>query len=112
MKNNEPQPWSVTNLGVVLRVRVTPKSSKDIVIGCCETPDGPAIQVKVRALPEDGAANAAIAKVLARWLDLPKSAVALKSGAKSRVKLLHVNGDAATLVEALRERLSRNGSMK
>ncbi len=99
------EPWRELDDGLSLRVRVTPKSSKDSVLGQCETADGPAIQVKVRAVPEDGAANSAVEKLIARWLDLPKSAVSLRTGAKSRVKLLHIQGPCATLVESIRGKL-------
>lgn len=92
-------PWSRIEGGLALRVRVTPKSSGDTIVGICATPEGPAIQAKVRAVPADGAANAAVEKLVANWLALPRSAVCLRSGGKSRVKLLHVIGDAATLVE-------------
>lgn len=98
--------WREVVDGLSLRVRVTPKSSKDCVVGLCETADGAALQVKVRAVPEDGAANAAVEKLIARWMDLPKSAVSLRSGAKSRVKLLHIQGASATLVGVIRGKLS------
>ncbi len=75
-------------------------------MGLCETAEGAALQVKVRAVPEDGAANSAVEKLIARWMDLPKSAVSLRSGGKSRVKLLHVQGTPATLVGTVRGKLS------
>ncbi|MCH9806296.1 MAG: DUF167 family protein [Alphaproteobacteria bacterium] len=103
--NQGDGPWRQLDEGLSLRVRVTPKSSKDIVLGLCETADGPAVQTKVRAVPEDGAANSAVEKLIACWLDVPKSAVTLRSGAKSRVKLLHVQGAPATLVETIRRKL-------
>lgn len=102
----DAEPWREVADGLSLRVRVTPKSSKDCVVGLCETADGAALQVKVRAVPEDGAANAAVEKLIARWMDLPKSAVSLRSGAKSRVKLLHIQGVPATLVGVIRGKLS------
>ncbi len=91
-------------------VRVTPKSSTETVLGPCETAEGTALQVKVRAVPEDGAANAAVKKLIAGWLELPKSSVAMRTGAKSRVKLLHVQGDSYTLVGRLRAKLSKAGA--
>lgn len=99
MSQRQRPAWNSIEGGIALRVRVTPKSSADAVTGLTETPDGPALQVKVRALPADGAANAAVEKLIAKWLEVPKSAVSVHSGGKSRVKLLHVIGDAATLVE-------------
>jgi uncharacterized protein len=103
-------PWLAIDGGVRLRVRVTPKSSTETVLGLCETAEGTALQVKVRAVPENGAANSAVEKLIAGWLELPKSSVALRSGAKSRVKLLHVQGDSSTLVGRLRAELSKAGA--
>jgi uncharacterized protein len=49
--------------------------------------DGKArLKLAVRAVPEDGAANRAAARVIADWLDLPKSAVELVAGSTSRSK--------------------------
>lgn len=95
------EPWRISETGVTLRVRVTPNASTDKIVGWCETADGPALQVKVRAIPENGAANIAVEKLLAKWLDLPKSCVNLHAGAKSRVKLLHVQAEGGTLVHSL-----------
>lgn len=84
--------WRITAGSIVLRVRVTPKSSREGVDGMQPTADGPAIKVCVRAPPEDGAANAAVEQVISAWLGLARRDVALISGAKSRVKLLAISG--------------------
>ena len=56
---------------------------------------------RVRALPEDGAANAALIALLAKSLKLPKSSLSLASGGKGRVKTVVASGDPAALAEAL-----------
>ena len=57
--------------GIMLPVRLTPKSSRD-EIGGIEAFGGEAVlKARVRALPEDGRANEALAKLVARWLKLP-----------------------------------------
>lgn len=89
--------WRIAAGGLVLRVRVTPKSSRDGVDGVQSTADGPAIKVRVRALPEDGAANAAVEQLIAGWLGLARRDVALISGAKSRVKVLSLAGSPEEL---------------
>ena len=61
--------------------------------------------IRVRALPEDGAANAALIAVLAKALKLPKSSLALESGGKGRVKSVRASGEDAILRHAL-DRLS------
>lgn len=86
--------------GVSLRlaVRVTPKADRDAVDGWTSDAEGRDIlQVRVRATPEDGKANAAVAKLLAKTLGVAKSDVNLKSGATSRVKLFELPGDEDTL---------------
>lgn len=98
-------PWRIVPGGLAVRVRLTPKASRDAVEGLEETADGPALKARVRAVPEDGAANAAIEKLLAAWLGVAKSAVALTSGGKSRVKILTVAGDGPALAAAASARL-------
>ncbi len=49
--------------------------------------------------PEDGKANAALLALVADWLGVPKSKVALASGQKSRVKSVAVGGDSDELIE-------------
>lgn len=100
-------PFRADKDGVRLRVRVTPNSAIEAVSGVCETAEGSAVQVKVRAVPEGGAANAAVEKLIAAWLGVPKTCVTLRSGRRSRVKLLHVQGDSSTLVGRLRAELSK-----
>jgi uncharacterized protein (TIGR00251 family) len=92
--------------GVAVRVHAKPKSARDGVAGMEETPDGPVLKVRVRAVAEDGQANKAIAKVVADWLGLPKSRVTVSAGAKSRFKTLSVAGDAAELERRIAERVA------
>ena len=77
--------------------RLTPKASKDAVDGLVDTTDGVAFQARVRALPEDGAANKALEELVARWLGVPKRSVSLVTGGKSRLKSLRIDGDPMAL---------------
>ncbi len=86
-------PWWPVAGGVRLRVRLIPKSSRDAVEGLEPTPDGPAVKARVRAVPEDGKANAAVAALVATWIGLPKGRVGVAAGQKSRVKTLQIDGD-------------------
>lgn len=90
-------PWRATKDGLELRVRLTPKSSRDAVEGVETTADGPALKARVTAIPEDGKANAALERLIADWLRLPKRSVAVTSGPKSRIKTLTLSGDTAAL---------------
>ena len=89
-----------------LRVRATPRSARDGVEGIEAMADGPLLKVRVRAVAEDGQANAAVCKVVADWLGVPKSRVEVSAGGRSRVKTLSVRGDAAGLERLLEERVA------
>lgn len=84
--------------GVRLRVRLTPKASRDAV-GRLErlADDNEVLIVHVRALPAEGAANAALARLVAGALGLAKSKVEVVAGHTSRVKTLRVEGDPENL---------------
>lgn len=100
-------PWRTINGCVIVRVRVSPKSSKDAIDGVEPTADGPAFKVRVRAVPADGKANEAVERQLADWLDIPKSCVSVASGHRSRVKSLQIIGDVTSLESRLASRLSK-----
>ena len=91
------KPWRHGDACILVHFRLTPKSSKDAVEGVTSTSDGPAFQARVRAVPEHGAANAALEQLVARWLDLPKRSVSLAKGGKSRLKALQIDGEPEEL---------------
>jgi uncharacterized protein len=76
-----------------LAVHVAPRSGKDEVVGW----RGTELSVRVTAAPESGKANAAVCKVVASALGVPKTDVNVVRGGTSRHKLLDVDGvdDAA-----------------
>jgi len=83
-------------------VRLTPKSSVDAIDGLGAAADRSAhLAVRVRAVPEKGAAKAALEKLLASSLGLPKSAVSVVAGATSRLKTVRLSGDATRIEEAV-----------
>ncbi len=93
--------------GVTLFVRLTPKSAKDAVEGVEATDDGRAhLKARVRAVPEDGKANAALEKLLAKWLGIAVRDVSIGAGATSRLKQVKISGDP----EALAMKLAALGS--
>jgi uncharacterized protein (TIGR00251 family) len=84
--------------GVTLRVRVTPRAGRDALGGEREG----VLLVRLQAPPVDGAANAALARLLGRTLGVPPSAVRVLHGETGRQKLVAVAGlDAATARERL-----------
>lgn len=99
-------PWRAGAGCVIVRVRITPKSFKDAIDGVEQTAEGPALKARVRAIPADGAANAALMKLLADWLGVPKSSVKLAHGGKSRVKSVEITGKAEDIEFRLAQRLA------
>jgi uncharacterized protein YggU (UPF0235/DUF167 family) len=91
---------------VVLTVRLTPKSSRDEVVGLEDRGGEWVLKARVRALPEAGRANAALETLIARWLGVPPSSVAVAHGGKSRLKQVAVSGDADALIRLIGQRLA------
>lgn len=79
--------------GLRVYFRLTPNARKDEILGLVETPDGPVIAAKVRAIPDKGKANKALIVLSAKWLGIAKSLITLKSGSKSRLKTLLIEAD-------------------
>lgn len=102
--NVPARPWrpAPAQEGVFIDVRLTPRSSKDAVKGMSALSDGrPVLVARVRAVPEKGAANAALEKLIAKTLKQPKSAATVISGATARLKTLQVHGSAEELTRML-----------
>jgi hypothetical protein len=93
-------PWRAAKGGLTLTVRVSPRASRDGIDGLADTPQGPAVHVRVRAVPDEGKANAAVEAAVAKWLGVGGRSVSLARGHKSRIKMLEIAGDPGTL-EAL-----------
>ena len=64
------------------------------------------LKARVRALANEGEANAALVKLVARTLAVPPRDVVLAGGATARIKRLMIAGDGPTLAAAL-EKLTR-----
>jgi uncharacterized protein len=76
-----------------LAVRLTPGAAADRIDGWDADADGrPVLKVRVRARPVEGEANVALLKLLAKTLEVAKSAVALERGGQSRTKMVSVSG--------------------
>ncbi len=84
--------------GIVIAVRVVPRAGRSGIAG---TRDG-ALLVRLNAAPVDGAANDELIELLAGALDVPKRAVSIVSGGRSRSKRVRVAGIA---VDDARSRL-------
>ena len=87
---------------LVVRVRLTPKGNRDALDGIGVLSDGrEVVQARVRAPPADGAANAALVKLLAATLRVPKSAVEIVAGHSNRLKQVRIAGDPDDLVKRI-----------
>ena len=71
-----------------LRVHVVPNANSNCVVG----ERGGAIKIKLRAPAVEGKANAALVRFLAEEMKLPRRAIVLQSGQRSRDKLLRIDG--------------------
>lgn len=103
------RPWTVTNEGLRLALRVTPKARREAIGGVVERPDGARLEVAVNAPPEDGKANAAVVALLAKALGVAKGDARVVQGAGSRQKLILIAGDGVALAGRLEALLSAGG---
>lgn len=99
--------WRRAANGIELRVRLTPKSSRDAVEDIVKTADGEALKARVTTVPEDGKANAALIMLIAGWIGVPKSSITIASGPKSRTKVLAITGDTTILGQRIDTRITR-----
>lgn len=77
-----------------LSLRVVPRASRDIVVGMRMG----ALLVRVTAAPVEGAANEAVARVLAKRLGVASRAVRIVGGQTSKSKVVEVEGLAVAEV--------------
>jgi uncharacterized protein (TIGR00251 family) len=94
--------WRPVAGGLAVTVRLTPRGGRDALEGLTQLSDGRSVMAaRVRAAPESGAANAALVELIAAALKVRKRDVELVSGSTSRLKTIHIAGDAAALAAAL-----------
>ena len=98
-------PLAPTADGVIVTIKLTPKARSAGVDGVADDlgPEGPrrVLKLRVTAPPESGKANAAMIALLAKAWRLPKRAFSILSGETSRLKRVHIAGDAQALLRAI-----------
>lgn len=95
-------PWSETADGVTVTVRATPRGGRDAIDGIVALADGRrALKARVSVAAEDGKANAAVAKLLAKAAGIAPSRVELVSGATGRTKSFRLRGNALDIIARL-----------
>ncbi len=83
----------LSDQGLTLLVRLTPRSARDAIEGPGETADGRChLKARVRAVPENGKANAALEKLLAKECEVPPTSVSVTGGATARLKTVEIQG--------------------
>jgi uncharacterized protein len=95
-----------TEEGVMLPVRLTPRSARDEIAGIEDFGGEIVLKARVRALPEQDRANAALERLVATWLKVPTSLVKVAQGGKSRAKQLLIEGDADRLTRLIEAKLA------
>lgn len=85
--------------GVRIQLRVAPRASKNAI----EPADARGLRVRVTAAPDDGKANVAVVKLLAKRLGVAASAVAIIRGETARDKVVEVRG---LTIEEVRDALA------
>ena len=77
--------------GVIIRVQVQTRASRDEVVGL----HGDVLKVRITAAPVAGAANKHLLKFLAKELKIPQGQLSIKSGDTSKKKSVAVQGISA-----------------
>ncbi len=94
--------WTPTVDGLAVTVRATPRGGRDAIDGLVALADGrQALKARVCVAAEDGKANAALVRLLAKAAGIAPSRVELASGATARTKTFLLRGDPAELAGRL-----------
>lgn len=90
--------YRIEDDAIVLKVRLTPKASRDSIDGIKTLADGvDHALARVRAVPEAGDANKALVVLLSRAFKVPKSSISVIAGATARLKHVRVAGSPTAL---------------
>ena len=101
-------PLTLGPRGLTLALRVQPGAGRDQVLGLVSDAAGAlTVKVKVAAPADEGRANAAVLALLAKALDLPKSALSVVRGERDRNKVVALAGDPAVLEPRVRAWLAQ-----
>jgi uncharacterized protein len=95
-------PFFLTRKGAYLRVRLTPKARRTHIAGPAKNAEGETVlKAAVSDAPEDGKANAALIKLLAKEWGFAKSRLKIIKGATNRCKVVSIEGHPDALLEEL-----------
>ena len=93
--------------GVRIAVRLTPRARVDRLDGVAHLADGAAVlKASVTAPPAEDRANEALLQLLAKEWGLPRRALAIVGGRKSRNKVIQIAGEPTALMRRLASAIS------
>jgi uncharacterized protein len=102
-------PWTESADAVLVDVRLTPRGGRNAIEGIERRDNGQAVvKDRVRAVPSDGEANAALCRLIAAAAGVAARDVTIAAGAKSRVKRVRIEGRTAAIIAALRGLLTED----
>lgn len=105
------RPWTAVADGLVVDVRLIPKGGRDALDGIAPLADGrTVIKARVRAAPHEGAANAALTRLIATAAGVAASRVTIVAGATARLKRLRIAGEPRTIAAALEQAAGGTGA--
>lgn len=88
-------------LSARLTIRLTPAGGADRIDGALRDETGQLyLKARVRAAPENGEANAALEKLIAKAFGVAKGKVAVVRGQTARIKQLEIDGASESEVAA------------
>lgn len=98
-------PWRRQGEAISIDLKVIPNARVDVLEGVVLDAEGrPRLQLRIKAPPVDGKANAAVLRLLAKRLDCPRSTLSIVAGASARLKQVRWErspDDAAELLASL-----------
>jgi len=89
--------YSEKDRGLTFAVRIVSRASRSEIAG----EHNGALRIRIAAPPVEGAANRELIRLLARMFKLPQTAVAIVSGARSKSKVVRIQGADSAKLEQL-----------
>jgi uncharacterized protein len=99
-------PLRMARDGLRVAVRVAPRARTDRLLGIAVAQGGRVVKAAVSAPAEDGRANAALLRLLARAWDLPRRDLSIAAGLTNRNKAVRVTGDPQQLIAKITAELA------
>lgn len=95
-------PFEAAPDGAAVRVRLSPGAARDRVTGVARDENGVAwLTASVTQPPENGRANKALIRLLAKEWRVTKSSIVVTKGRTSRRKVLNVTGQSGAVLDKL-----------